>query len=880
MRKHPLLLAGCAVSLWWASVCPALAQATPADSLMNLFRQVAGYEQRWTREQVYLHLDNNAYIEGETIWFNAYVVYASTLRPTHLSRVLYVELLNAAGDVMSRQKLRIADNGQADGSFKLDEQTMKSGYYEIRAYTRAMLNWDAASVYSRVVPVFRRPEGGAPDGQLVMAEAYGHTDAPSLRSKKPADAGERRKRAQDGLDLTFYPEGGFRVAGLPSDVAFRLTDANGNPVEGTLRLVGKAGEELATARTEHEGMGSLAVPPTAEGASVVAEAGTATARFALPASHPGYALSATWTSADTLRLTVGGGTGAVARLLGVSATTRGHATYFDTLSIAPGVVRGLNVPRTSLGSGVNQLTLVDASGRVWAERLVWNDPPAALHLDVRQSQASYSPCSPVALEMRLTDAAGRPRQASFSLAVRDRGGELVAPGAGIRESLLLSSGVKGYIARPEYYFAADDAPRRRALDLLLLVQGWRCYDWREMAGLTGKRLEQPVEEGILIDGRAVGGRVSKSLDNCDVDIDIFLADQRLKGEARTDSAGEFAFLCPSFYGDAIGTFYLSRGGKARFGYVALNRNFIPEPRFISEAERRLRPPVVPSDPALLHAPLFAWTDTLPKASIVLGEAKVNAKGFDNYFTGRYSWEGGEAAGRRYADIYYNVEDEIERYMDEGHASPGLWEWLRGRNKYFYYEILDDGGPADEQRRELAETGHPGLPKFKVEYKGRPTYVVLDNELLGAEGPGFLEKTNPSELTADEVKTLIISEDPQAYQRYVQPKTGVALSQAGAPVTIFVYSNPSTDIYQYKKGRRITRIHGYTAPQDYYHPDYRTRDVPTDTDYRRTLYWNPNVATDADGRASAVFFSNSRPGARLVFSAQGVTPAGEFVDMEK
>ena len=97
-------------------MCPALAQATPADSLMNLFRQVAGYEQRWTREQVYLHLDNNAYIEGETIWFNAYVVYASTLRPTHLSRVLYVELLNAAGDVMSRQKLRIADNGQADGS--------------------------------------------------------------------------------------------------------------------------------------------------------------------------------------------------------------------------------------------------------------------------------------------------------------------------------------------------------------------------------------------------------------------------------------------------------------------------------------------------------------------------------------------------------------------------------------------------------------------------------------------------------------------------------------------------------------------------------------------------------------------------------------------
>ena len=46
------------------------------------------------QEKVYIHTDNQCYFVGDTLWYKAYVVRADDLKPTNLSRVLYVELLS------------------------------------------------------------------------------------------------------------------------------------------------------------------------------------------------------------------------------------------------------------------------------------------------------------------------------------------------------------------------------------------------------------------------------------------------------------------------------------------------------------------------------------------------------------------------------------------------------------------------------------------------------------------------------------------------------------------------------------------------------------------------------------------------------------------
>jgi hypothetical protein len=74
------------------------------------------------------------------------------------------------------------------------------------------------------------------------------------------------------------------------------------------------------------------------------------------------------------------------------------------------------------------------------------------------------------------------------------------------------------------------------------------------------------------------------------------------------------------------------------------------------------------------------------------------------------------------------------------------------------------------------------------------------------------------------------------------------------------------------GFRIN-FQGLTQPAEFYHPDYDWEPEPEETDYRRTVYWNPQVKTDTNGRAHVEFYNNgfSR---RLAVSAEGITANGQ------
>ena len=60
----------------------------------------------------------------------------------------------------------------------------------------------------------------------------------------------------------------------------------------------------------------------------------------------------------------------------------------------------------------------------------------------------------------------------------------------------------------------------------------------------------------------------------------------------------------------------------------------------------------------------------------------------------------------------------------------------------------------------------------------------------------------------------------------------------------------------KPGMRRTIIEGYSDPVEFYSPDYSDI-APFETDFRRTLYWNPEVMPDSAGRATIRFYNNSR-----------------------
>lgn len=132
-----------------------LSRAQERDDVLPLLEKAARVQQfnlLYPQEKVYLHFDNTGYFIGETIWIKAYVVRADTGKPTDLSGVLYVELLNAAGDVVERRKLEV-EEGQARGDIRLDK-LLPSGFYEVRAYTRYMTKLGDWRMFFARVPHF------------------------------------------------------------------------------------------------------------------------------------------------------------------------------------------------------------------------------------------------------------------------------------------------------------------------------------------------------------------------------------------------------------------------------------------------------------------------------------------------------------------------------------------------------------------------------------------------------------------------------------------------------------------------------------------------------------------------------------------------------
>ena len=73
-----------------------------------------------------------------------------------------------------------------------------------------------------------------------------------------------------------------------------------------------------------------------------------------------------------------------------------------------------------------------------------------------------------------------------------------------------------------------------------------------------------------------------------------------------------------------------------------------------------------------------------------------------------------------------------------------------------------------------------------------------------------------------------------------------------------------------------RMKGFSYAAEFYHPDYSThRPSPEQADYRRTLYWNPNLKLDAEGKAQVQFYNNART-TRLSIEAAGLSPDGTIL----
>ncbi len=113
------------------------------------------------------------------------------------------------------------------------------------------------------------------------------------------------------------------------------------------------------------------------------------------------------------------------------------------------------------------------------------------------------------------------------------------------------------------------------------------------------------------------------------------------------------------------------------------------------------------------------------------------------------------------------------------------------------------------------------------------------------------------------------------------------SQGGAGV-IAIYTNKGANPANFKIDPNFQqiKIHGYWRPGKFNFPDYNLPGAnTTKPDYRATIYWNPEILTDAKtGTATVSFFTADLPGIYRIVG-EGVTQNGEpvrriyFIDVD-
>ena len=486
-----LLLYGMALLLF----LPAKAQHTGTDSLYHKVREFgAGVPQ----EKVYLHMDNTCYFIGDTIWYKGYVTRSDRRTLTDLSQILYAELLTPDGYLVERQQLEMPD-GTAHGAFVLKD-SLYAGYYELRAYTRWILNFgqyehphsawvenafyntqmakdffrDYDKLYSRVFPVYDHPEE---EGHFVKEMTV-----------RPLRRYFKGKEEKPRPNLRFYPEGGDLVEDTDCRIALELNDEDGQHIDSMdIFITDKDGREVARCRTDERGRAVFTLPDVSKEAdyhAVFSYQGYDSEEKLPEVKETGCALAVAQNDTAVMAtLQVQG----VTRPLALHVMCQGVSHYYQPLNNTappdhPRIIQ-VSVPLDSLPTGVNQLTVFDGEGRIHADRLFFvnHHDYDAPRLAVSGIRPQYEPFDSVTLRLRLTDPADS--VAGLSLAVRDRATEEPSYDNGtILTEMLLASEIKGFVENPGYYFEADDSLRRQALDRLLMVQGWRRYDWKEMAG--------------------------------------------------------------------------------------------------------------------------------------------------------------------------------------------------------------------------------------------------------------------------------------------------------------------------------------------------------------------------------------------------------------
>lgn len=643
----------------------------------------------------------------------------------------------------------------------------------------------------------------------------------AIEPKQPS--AKRPESAQ--TDVQFFPESGSLVYGIESTVAFKAVgeDGLGKDVNGV--IIDEQNQEITRFSSRHLGMGVFNFSP-AMGKSykaLITYSDNSKKSIDLPApllkgyvlhvnnADPANIVVKIDASRDMVRDNANKGLNLIAQSGGMIC----YAAKSQSVSSSFTAV----IPKGKFPSGIVQLTLFSSSGEPLNERLVFVRNPDQLNLSVLSKDNVFTPLGRMKIDLGVNDREGQPVPGNFSVSVTD---ETKVPADEAAEStifsdLLLTSDLRGYIEKPNYYFTEVNDETKAVLDILMLTQGYHRFEWKQVLTHTFAPAVYRPENSLEIAGRlkTLGGKpvVKGKVSLLSASQGFFMQD------TVTDNKGSFSFKNLQFK-DSVKFIVQSKTGKNKSN-VAIELDSVGA------------------------APL-APAKNLP------AEAFIADTNFSVYL-----------AGSR------KLYDEQKKYGINRHTV-SLKE-VKIRDKRIPVNSANINGPGNADQVLLAKAINTACPTiaecligklldvfFKYDpfnyvyypctYRsGKPVPMrimldgmIIDSETLNTIPPEMVESV---EVLRNGSKTSVYGTDGSAGLLLINTKKGNFAELASTP-NIVTYAPK-----------------GYYKAREFYSPRYD--DPKTNTqmaDLRSTVYWSPNLATDKEGKASFDYFNADAKGA--------------------
>lgn len=780
-----------------------------AQNDSTFFSHVGSSLSKWQHtnptEKVYLHLDKPYYAAGDDIWFKAYVTSGSKHALSGISGILNVELLNYNDSVVQYIKLPLI-NGLTWGDFKLPD-SLKAGNYRIRAYTNWMRNAGSEYFYDKTISI----ENAIYVNPLVSNDhkhKQVNADIQQAKNVKPLSG---------KINVQFFPESGDLIYGIESKVAFKAVgdDGFGKDIKGV--ILDDQNQEVTTFSSRHWGMGIFNLSPvsgkTYKAHITYSDGSEININLPLPLTK-GYVLHINNTDSlnivvkiETSRNLIDENANEGINLIAQS----GGEIYFAAKSKSVSTIFTAVIPKRKFPSGIVQFTLFSSSGEPLNERLVFIQNPDQLNLSLSAPKKIFAAREKMEINAVVKNDQDEPVSGNFSVAVIN---ETNVPVDEIDEStifsnLLLTSDIKGYIEKPNYYFSAINEQTRDNLDILMLTQGYHRFEWKQILTNNFQPIVYRPENSLEIAGylKTLGG---KPIPNGKISL-LSSSKGFFMMDTVADNQGYFAFKNLQFK-DSVKFVVQSKTSKDKKNVkIELNR-FQPAP-FIANKN--------------LPYQNFNRMDSLP---VYLTNSK---KMYDEQI--KYGIDNHTVALKE-----VKIKEKKALLNSSNLLGPGNADQV----------LLMKDVPATYPTIALCLQGRLHFVDVSIDQYGVGTFYSRHGKMaIYVDGvlssPDLLDIIRPE--TIESVEILVNDGAASVYGPEAQGGA-ILLNTKKGPDYI---SSPNIVTYMPK---------GYYKAREFYSPQYD--DPKTNkqmTDFRSTIYWNPNIVTDNDGKASFKYFNADTKG---------------------